>query len=284
MRHKLTTILAAALALAACGVADDAGDPTTATAGPDTTTAGRRADEVVLRVRSEGGFAPVELIYNPLPRYTLLGDGRLVFEGPAPAVFPGPLIPSVQVAHLAEGNIARILELVAAAGLPEVTDEVNNEYTNRVADAPHTVVTYHDAAGQHRFSVYALGMGLDPPGDPRVAALQRLVEALDAVAASASGVEPLEVGALQIVVTDSFGAEKEAEAVVALWPLEAPVAELAEPVLGELRCITLEGAEARTAAAAFGDAHGLTFFDDGAGIHRLVVRPIVPGETGCPAN
>jgi hypothetical protein len=296
MKSKLITLLAVALVLGACGAADDAGSTTTTSTptigGPGTTTTtegpstteDRSPDEVVLQVRFEGGFAPVEMIYNPLPRYTLLGDGRIAFEGPTPAIFPGPLLPNVEVARLAEGDVARILELVAAAGLPDITEELNTEYADRVADAQNTVVTYHDGAGEHVFSVYALGIRLDPPKDPRVAALQRLVEALDAAAASVTDPEPWDVDALQIIVTDSFGGENEPEAAVVPWPLAAPVAELAQPVFGDVRCIALDGEQALTAAAAFEEASQLTFFDDGAGIYRLLVRPILPGETACPAS
>jgi hypothetical protein len=55
-------------------------------------------------------------------------------------------------------------------------------------------------------------------------------------------------------------------------------------VVNDVRCVALEGDAARTAAAAFTDANQLTFFDDGAGIYRLVVRPILPGETACPTS
>lgn len=292
MKSKLITLLALALVLGACGAADNAGGSTTTTGGTDTTTttegpsttAATSPDDAVLQVRFEGGFAPVEMIYNSLPRYTLLGDGRLVFDGPVPAIFPGQLLPNVQVARLAEGDVARILELVAAAGLPDITEELNTEYANTVADAPNTVVRYFDEAGEHTFSVYALGAGLDPPQDPRVAALQRLVETLDAAAASVPAVEPWDIDALQILVTDSFGGENEPDAVVTPWPLDAPIDDLAKPVFDGLRCIALEGEQATTATAVFANATQLTFFDDGAGIHRLVVRPILPGETACPAS
>lgn len=288
MKPKFITLVALALIISGCGADDDAAGtttraPSTTTASPTTTT-GVDPDRVVLQVRYEGGFAPVELIYNPLPRYTLLGDGRLIFEGPVPAIFPGPLMPSVQVAQLAEGDVARILELVAAAGLPDITDEVNTEYASSVADAPNTVVTYTDAGGEHRFSVYALGIGLDAPADPRVAALQRLLEAVDAAASTVPDVAPWPVDALQIVAAGSFGGENEPDATVAPWPLDASVADLGQPIFGDLHCVALDGDNARTAAAAFAEATQQTFFDDGSDVYRLVVRPIVPGETACPAS
>jgi len=290
MKRPLLTLAVFAIAVAACGVADDDAGGSTTTTGPTPTAPtappARDPDDVVLQVRYEGGFAPIEFVYNPMPAYTLLGDGRLIFEGPVAEIFPGPLLPHIQVAQLEEGDVARILELVAAAGLPDLTDERNDDYAANVADASNTVVTFFDDSGEHRFSVYALGIGLDPPSDPRVGALQRLVDALGTAAFSVSDVQAWQPAALQILVADSLGGETEPGAVVAPWPLDTPVADLATNVLPDvdLRCIALEGADAAEAVAAFAQAHQLTYFDDGTAVYRLVVRPILPGVTACPAG
>ena len=291
MKRSLTLLMAFAIVLASCGGGADGGatDPTdvpTTTLTPRTTTStpDRNPDEVVLQVRTEGGFMPIEFAYNTLPRYTLLADGRLLFEGPVPAIFPGPLMLSVQVAQLPDGEVARILELVEAAGLPLIEDETNTEYTNTVADAPDTVVTYFDENGRHRFSVYALGIGLDPQSDPRVAGLQRVVEALDTAAFSGAPVEEWSASSLQVIATDSFGGESEPDATVVPWPLAETVAESGAEVFAGLLCVALEGDDLTAAEPAFAAANQLTFFDDGAATYRLTVRPVLPGDAACPAG
>lgn len=297
MKRTLPLLIALVVALAACGGGAATGGPDTTdipdtttstpptTAGPDTTMPPDAGpDDVVLRVTLEGGFVPIEFAYNTLARYTLLADGRLLFEGPVPAIFPGPLLPAVQVAELAEGDIARILDLVAAADLPGIRDETNTEYADTVADAPNTVVTYFDENGAHRFSVYALGFGLEELEDPRVPALQRLVDTLDTMAFGDAPITDWEASSLQVIATEAGEAPNDPAATVVPWPLDAPINDLGTEVMSGLRCIVVEGDDLAAAGPVFENANQLTFFDDGTTTYRLTVRPLLPGDTACPSR
>jgi len=125
-------LTAAALTLAACGGADDGAD-----IGTDPNTA-------VLQLRSEGGFTTPEMSIGRGPTYTLLADGRLIYEGPVIMIFPGPLLPNYQIVQLTEEKVNGILDLVDEIGLPGMTSELDDSAASNVADATTEVVTYWD--------------------------------------------------------------------------------------------------------------------------------------------
>ena len=87
----------AALTLAACGGGGDG-----AALPPD-------PDAPVIQVRSEGGFTTPEMNLGRGPSYTLLGDGRLIYEGPVIAIYPGPLLPNYQMTQLTEDLVDGLL-------------------------------------------------------------------------------------------------------------------------------------------------------------------------------
>ena len=64
--------------------------PTTATAGP------AAADGLVLRVEYTGGFVSPSATAARLPLVSVYADGRVIAEGPVPAIYPGPALPNLQ--------------------------------------------------------------------------------------------------------------------------------------------------------------------------------------------
>ena len=140
------------LTLAACGDdGQDAGSldsvpaPTTPTTVPGTTAPGASpiehpvgADDVVLRIGYEGGFVPVEVMFQNLPTLLVTGDGRLIVVGPVPEIYPGPLLPNLQVRTISEAGVQQLLAMAADHGL--LTQREYDNPTN-IADAPDTVVT-----------------------------------------------------------------------------------------------------------------------------------------------
>jgi hypothetical protein len=273
MRHILILIATLALVAAACGggEADDGGDTT----APD-------PDTLVLEVSVEGGFAPIENVYDPLPRYALYADGRLMSEGPMIAIFPGPLLPIVQVAQLGDQQVAEIQAAVAAAGLDEADDEYFNELAATVADAPDTAFLYVDDEGtEHRMRVYALG--IEETREPEVAALQDLVDLLDVSTVEAEELGEYEPDRYQAVVSPSFGVESEEGAQVWPWPLPVAADDIDPLEFGELRCLVLEDDDAAAFGTEMADAHQLTFFEDAGMVYRITTRPLLPHEPGCPA-
>lgn len=298
MRRTSILILGLALLIAACGddgsigsdttAGDGGGADTTTTVGDSTTTTRGDdisvppidSDDVILTVTNEGGFVPVEMAYHPMPTYVLLGDGTLYAPGMIPLIFPGPLMPAVQAIQLDEGTVAQILELVEAIGLPDITDERAEDAEN-VADAGDTVVRYFDADGEHRFAVFALGLG--ESDDPRVTATQRLLDGLGLAAGNGEPLGDFVPTSLEVLVGDAFDAASDPASEIVDWPLPVPAAEI-DAVRGEtgLRCIALDGEDAEVALAVFSSATQMTFFEEGGEVWRLIPRPIFPGETACP--
>ena len=96
MRKAAIPLIALALIAAACGSDGGGSAPTD-------------PDEVILTIGFEGGFAPVEAVYDPTPQFVLFADGRLVSQGPVITIFPGPLMPNLQEAQLNDDEMAQML-------------------------------------------------------------------------------------------------------------------------------------------------------------------------------
>ncbi len=157
MKRSIAVVLILMSVAVACGEgepgttpATTASRPTTsvppATTGSPPSTVGSLpdGDQVVLTVRREGGLVPPEFLLSQLPLYTLYADGRLVYQGATPAIFPGPLLPAVVQVDIGRGGISDVLEAVTAVGLPDIAELYNSDAITQVADGPNTEVTYYD--------------------------------------------------------------------------------------------------------------------------------------------
>ena len=266
MRTKaIGATLALALLITACGT--DAGGPQL----PED------KDTPVLRVTSEGGFAPVEFILGQGPRYTLMADGRLIHEGPVIAIYPGPLLPNYLVTQISDDQMKRVLELVDKIGLPEMDDEVDDTFASIVADANTEVVRYWDAEGvEHSYSVYALG--LEPSDNPATQAFSELLVELDRVAASGEP-EPFEGERVRVVAGIGFiDAEFED---VRDWALEDTNLDAWVTYPNDWKCQVYGPG----VLEVFEDASQATQWvnPDPASDQtlKLVARPLHPGEPDC---
>lgn len=233
-------------------------------------------DDPVLQIVSEGGFLPVEVALNNGPRYTLLGDGRLIFSGFQTLEFPGRLVPPYMVATLDDSQMNAVLAMVEDIGLPEIDDETDNSAADTVADASTEVITYWDDGGAHRLSVYALGIEQSPP--ERNAAFLELISTFDRFTAEAAA-ESYEAERVRIVAGAGF-TDPEFED-IRDWPLDATDLSDWEELANGWRCMAfnvsvLEPFENATQATTWlhpdGSSDPLT----------LLVRPLQPGEPDCP--
>jgi len=294
-RLLLTPLFALALVAAACG-SDGTSDVTTVPPGnsststtttvpPTTEVPIGNEDGVLVQISYEGGFVPMEFIVNRVPSLTLFTDGTVITEGVVPAIFPGPAMPVMQQTSLDDSVVAEVLELIEIVGLPDITELRNREAANFVADASETVVRYFDANGEHLFGVYALGIG-GPPGDngtsvpDEVLTLGLLVDRLN-TADSTGPSEPYEPVALQLALLDPEQSFVDPQFANTLpWPFGSLTIDdfAGNDFVG---CATLDGADATAAVAALVEANSVTTYELDGEEHRIMVRPLLPGERPC---
>ena len=234
-------------------------------------------DEAVLQITSEGGSGPVEFILATGPRYTMLGDGRLIFQGFQTMEYPGALVPPYLVASLDDNQMNSVLAMVEDIGLPEIGDETDDSNMEIVADATTEVITYWDGNGRHRLAVYALGMD-ESPSD-RDAAFIELISTLDQFTAEAPS-EPYVADQVRVIAGP--GGVDPAFSDVRAWPLEETDFSDWEELPNGWHCTVVEG----PVPSVFEDATQATTWEHPDGESEallLLVRPLLPGEPDCPA-
>ncbi|HEX2073831.1 MAG TPA: hypothetical protein VHF92_08610 [Geodermatophilus sp.] len=278
------TALALLLALTACAdrSAADGGTP----GGTPSPTVALPADPsaLVLQVSLTGGFVTPEMLAARLPVVSVYGDGRVISEGPVPAIYPGPALPNLQVRQIDRAGVQTLADLALEAGVDETADLGMPP----IADVPSTRFTLVTAAGTHVREVYALhegGAGIAPEQEAARAELRDLFAALtdlettlgpDAVTPTASW-SPEAVAAVVRPWTDPEDGLDHPEQ---RWPGPAlPGEPLAGPGLG---CALATGDQARVVLEAAGTANTLTPWvtDDGAR-WAVTFRPLLPQESGC---
>jgi hypothetical protein len=262
-------------AIAACGGGGGADLPTTLKLNED-------PDSTLLTIESAGGFVPVDFVVNQGPSLVLQRDGTVISQGPQIEIYPGPLLANWQTSQLDEETMLFVLEELDAIGFADFERVDNNEVGGVVADAPTTVVTFHNQEGTHVFSVYALGFDAQGITDARVPILAALVQELYDAAAMGGG-ESYQPSAIQVVATNGEGLFDPNDPTVnyAEWPLPQTFDEMTPLDIEGWHCSSYEGAEAQDLLAIFSQANQQTYFTDGDVNYRMLVRPLFPGEEAC---
>lgn len=277
MKRTIISLILLALLIAACGT-DDGAETTVTTQPPGTTAAPEGPARMLLMVSNEGGFLPLEVALNQGPSYTLLTDGTLIFKGATPAIFPGPLLPNMQQVTLTADQMDDIRVLIDAIGLPDMTDFVNDDANNFVADAGTTVATYVDNAGvTHRMSVYALGIQPEMPDE--LANLALLTEKLDTFSYEGQASEPYVADRFIVRILEGGSFDPQFEDV---RPWEFTFEPGPVPIqMPDIPCQVLEGEAAVAARALLSDATQVTQWEHATGTFTVLARDLLPGENGC---
>lgn len=260
MRRKSLGVVVFALVIVACGGSDGS--------EPD-------PNEVVIQITSEGGFVPVEIALNNGPRYTVLGDGRLIYQGFQTMQFPGPLVPPYMVAQLSGSQMTAVLAMVEDMGLPGIDEESDDSAINFVADATTEVIRFWDDNGEHKYSVYALGIEEEPTD--RNSAFLELIETFDRFTAEAPA-EPYSAEEVRIVAGSGFVDPDFSD--LREWPLETDTFTDWTELPNGWFC----RAYPSDVLTSFGDANQATVWAHPDGTSdplTLLVRPLIPGETAC---
>jgi len=237
-------------------------------------------DDLVLQISWTGGFVTPQMLTGRLPLVSVYGDGRVITEGPVPAIHPGPALPNLQVQHIDRAAVQRLVSRALDAGVGDTADLG----TPPVADVPSTRFTVSTGLETIVRDVYALseateaGTGVTADQAAARARLQSFSDELTGLSAGAS--EPYVPTALAALAT-AYAGEPELPQPDTAWPGPAlPGEPLAAP-LG-LSCVVATGEQAATVLDAAQTANALTPWVSADGARwALVLRPLLPHETGC---
>jgi hypothetical protein len=219
-------------------------------------------------------------------------------------LFPGPLMPAIQVRRLTEGGVQDVLELVAASRQFANNQEWRGAQ-NFVADASDTVFTLHADGNDVVVKVYGLGTvgpGVEPPPNfPEAekaahAVLQRLVDRLTLIDQwmPASGWadaawHDYQPQAMRLLVrnTDADPPNDEGIANTEIeWPIAGDPAAFGKPyTLPDMRCGVVAGEDAVAWLAVLTTSNQLTRFTAEGHKYEVTVRPLLPDEPeACPES
>ena len=284
MRCRLLLVPAMALALLAGACGDDdqqarttgASNASSTSSSPPSTTADGvpSGDQVVLTLDQHGGFAPVEHSVGNTAEVVVLADGSVISGAPMTMQYPGPALLPFQVSQAGRRAVEAVVEEFEALD-PDA--DYDGDAQTFVADAATTTVTLHRDGRTVSISAYALGMTDDVGGPPRDA-FQALVGHIQDLV-TGTGDTPYEPSALRVHdVTDQVGpppepSPGEPSGTVRDWPI---------PHAGAACSVVSDPAQVRSALGVLRESTQLDRFRTGAGVRRLVVVPLLPGDPGCP--
>jgi hypothetical protein len=274
MRSATTALLV--LGLAGCAERGTTGGPSAAPASSEAAA----TEGLVLRVEHTGGFVPPSLIAGRLPLVSVYADGRVITEGPVPAIYPGPALPNLQVADIDDAAVQELVDRALAAGVGGTSDLGMPP----IADAPSTRFTLRTSEGTYEREVYALwetpeGSGLTEEQEEARGRLTDLLSTLtDPDGADTSSYAPESVAA---VVTPWIDPEDGLAQPEVSWPGPAlPGEGIGGPP--DVTCVTATGGEAQRLLDAARSGNAATPWVSADGTRWSVTfRPLLPDETGC---
>jgi hypothetical protein len=240
-------------------------------------------DDVVLRVEQIGGFVPAESLVTYLPELSVYGDGRVLTQGPVPAVYPGPALPNVQVQMITPGALSTLVNL-AVAGKVGVPADFGQP---PVADGTSARITVLTSAGPQVSTVYMLGMdeGLTAEQRSARAPLRALVAKLEdlpgTLGADKVGQSRPYVPAVLAAVDSPWTADPTLTEPEQAWPGPALPGQKVGAPGGDLGCVTVSGPQLAPVLDAAGHANQLTPWVWDATRYRVQFRPLLPDESSC---
>ncbi|HET6481711.1 MAG TPA: hypothetical protein VFG35_16985 [Actinoplanes sp.] len=280
------TLLAAAVPLFLLAACAQPGAGTPSSAAPESASAAPLGgDELVTRVESFGGFVSPDRTVGRLPATSVYADGRVITEGPTPAIYPGPALPHLQVRTLSPDQVQQLLREATDAGVRSGTDFGQPQ----VADAPTTRVTVRTAQGTQSVAVVALNE--TQPNDRMLTAAQEAARAK--LAGFVQKVGNLSAGG---AATQTVAYQPTSVAVLARPWIEPGGGAVAQPVLDwsgpalpgdylnpafKIGCVVVTGAEADQVLTAARKANQLTPWQAGDAKYLITFRPLLPDEKGC---
>ena len=310
MKRILPGLFVGLLFLSACAASGgSSGEPPDGGSSPGSAGQGAiehpTGAEAILVVDSSGGFVPVQFMATRLPTFVLLGDGRVIMQGPQTLEFPGPAYPALIERTLTEEGIQAVLQGIEDTNLFTADLELNGAQAV-VADAPNTLFILNAGGQEVTVSIYGLGT-LPPEMEAPQGISSSEVEAhrilgqlndglmtldtwLPADAWEAEGWQPYQPEAFRLYVRDVTGQPVDGGDLpeqVREWPTDDdPAAFGAEDTFfGDgTRCGVVDGELGATWLEELAAANQMTLWtDDGDRRFSVMARPVLPFEDpACP--
>jgi len=252
------------------------------------------ARDVVFRYSQVGGFIAPDMAFRDMPALSVFGDGLVIVDGPVIAIYPGPALRNLQASHISETGLQRLLAEARDAGLlgPDAAwDAVG------VADGSTAIFTTVAGGATHTVSAYGLTEAATDAGLDRTTAaargtLRAFVERLGDLAGLVGSDQLTAPGSyrpgavrLRIVEeTPDAPLPSPAQSPVA-WPLAPSLALFGAPVggpTGGARCGVVAGADLDALYPLLEGATPLTPWTSAGRRYLLVIRQLLPDESGCP--
>jgi hypothetical protein len=250
----------------------------------------------VLQIRYLGGFLPFGVSYATPPRVSVYADGRVITQGPQPAIHPGPALPNLQVQRIGTDDVRVLIDHALAAGVRDSGDLGRPP----VMDAPTTRFTVVDGGHTYARDVYALmdaarggGVGSDKagpeqPGPREQAARQKLLGLYQALTdldrtlgkGHVRDVGPYPIDAVAAVATVAKPRPEDPPQAERPWP-GPPLPGRPFAHQAGVTCLSTSGAAATTLLKAAQQADALTPWTSGGQRWWVTFRPLLPHETGC---
>jgi hypothetical protein len=271
--------------LSACAqpAADPAGASPSSSASASSGPQGD-ADGLVLRSESYGGFVPPDRTVGSLPAVSVYADGRVITDGPVPAIYPGPALPNIQVQQVSPELVQALVTEGQTAGVRSGVDFGRPN----VADAPTTRVTVVKDGYTQSVAVEALQEGR--PDDPQLTGPQReartklgaFVRKLNELPGKSGMGTPVayDAAAVAVLARPWTDPGTDASSPAKAWPGPALPGTYLNPSF-KIGCVVVTGAEKTEVLAAAKDATQITPWTVGKDKYLITFRPLLPDEEGC---
>jgi hypothetical protein len=279
-------LLLALLLLTAC--AEGGGTGTGAAPSPapvpETVSLPEAEDALVLQVEHTGGYVTPEMLAGRLPIASVYGDGRVITQGPVPAIYPGSAWPNLQVQQADRATVQELADRALAAGIDETTELGRPP----IADAPSTRFTLVTDDGAITREVYALQEGAGAGGltaeqETARSELQDLFSELTDLPATLGpdDAAPASYEPTAVAVLARPWTEPADELTHPKLPWPGPALP-GEPIATGGTCVTATGDQAQAVADAAREATTLTPWVGADGVRwAITFRPLLPHESSC---
>ena len=259
---------AAAALLAACGK-ENKND-----AGADTSyVLATGANDVVLRIASEGGFVAPDTIFARIPTLLVAGDGHVFAPGAITLEYPGPLVMPMTVRTITPAGLQALAKAADEARLIGFVADYTMPEGIGIADAPDTAVyvTVNGSTFEHR----ANALGFDQTSTPTRDRLAKFVEATGNLAALVGAAnlgeeKLLDAAAYRFRATAVDPAQYTDPMTTIVWPASAGVA-LADATESAV-------VDAAKVGTLFTDAKQNTLFTEDGVSYVVAVVISLPGD------